>query len=81
MLGRLEHAPVDEVLLDRQVGDGAVVAARRTERIGAVGRHQPVADAVHEIGAKAIARPDTASAFHTGVAFGGCTISDPAAAL
>ena len=50
-----QHAPVDEVLLDRQVGNGAVVAASRTGRIGTVDPHQPIADAVHEIGAIAIA--------------------------
>ena len=66
VLRGLQHAPMDEVVRQRQVGDGAVVPACRTERFGAVDRDQPVADPVDRNWRNSdSAGPDTASAVHS----------------
>jgi hypothetical protein len=55
MLCGLHHAPMDLIVALAQVGDGAVVPARRAELISALGWDHPIADPVHRIRAKAIA--------------------------
>ena len=57
VLGEFDLAPMREVLGICEIGDGAVMAAGRTENFGIFGRHEPIADVVLGVAAKAIARP------------------------
>ena len=57
VLGELDLAPMREVLGICEIGDGAVMAAGRTENFGILGRHEPIADVVLGVAAKAIALP------------------------
>ena len=54
VLGKLDLAPCVDIALDRGIGNRAVMPARDTECIGAVGIDQPITDAEIGIGAEAI---------------------------
>ena len=55
VLGVLDPPPPLQIALDRQVGDGAVVAASLAEDACPAGRNEPVADVMFRISAEAIA--------------------------